>query len=44
MSNSFVPVNAPTWAVASYPQDSSTVSYAALIQILKSYKLFKFYG
>ena len=36
MSNNSVPANAPTWAVASSSQDSSTVSYIILIQILKS--------
>ena len=44
MSNNSVPANAPTWAVASSSQDSSTVSYTILIQILKSCTLFKFRG
>ena len=47
MSNSSVPANAPSWAVASYSQDeatslsqshSSTVSYTVLLQIFKTCK------
>ena len=47
MSNSSVPANAPSWAVARYSQDeatslsqshSSTVSYTVLVQIFKTCK------